>query len=93
MLLNDKRLEELCLSLGIPAAVFRGEEHASTLVHLAYRKHDSQRLSKLRDTVGKAVVTPFLEKAFPEMFWEPLFLCSPRGRMMVRRKTPVTVTY
>lgn len=36
----------------------------------------------------KHCLMPLMEQCFPEWFWETLFICSPRGKAMIRSKNP-----
>lgn len=88
--LEKAQREMLYGDLGIPARIFQGKTEGSyfnTMVESNLAMGHEKFLS-LREDFTKRIVRPLLEKQFPEWFWKPIFLCSPRGRLMVRREEP-----
>ncbi len=88
----NELIDDICRELGIPARIFRGEPDTSSPLWTTFAQFEAYQAEKLkawRDSFSQKVIDPLMEKAFPELYWEPLFLCSPRGRMMIRRKTPI----
>lgn len=90
----DDEVSTLCAALGVPRRVFigvdKGSESGSRSV--AFIRAEQARTDALRsrweDTIPKIV-----EKNLPELSWEPIFLCSPRGRLWKRRANPVRIVW
>ena len=88
----DEQIEQICASLGVPRRVFEGSSDPDFRAYFEAReKMYEWRDARIRAWAEKAtkhIVQQIVEKGFPELFWEPVFLCSPRGRMYRRRKEP-----
>lgn len=93
--MSPEIFDAIAKNLGVPQRVFAGASGDS--ISSALIEHDQRRIDKLRTFLEANVLQPMirkhLEKEFPEMFWEPIFLLSPRGRMMVRRKEPIKINW
>ena len=85
-------MDNLLAQLGIPKRIFEGEPR-STPYWEEYKKKLEARTLYLREVVVEPIMQTMVEKALPELFWEPLFLCSPRGFARVRREVPVKITW
>ena len=86
--MSSDPIDEICKQLGIPKQVFHGGTQSS--LSAEFESRANRRLRHLRDLIGPGIIQPLVEKAMPEMFWEPIFLCSPRGIMLQRRTTVIT---
>lgn len=85
-------IDDIISALGIPKRVFEGSSPASSMFIQDYIDHEELRLDRLRSQMSKTIIQPMLEANFPEMFWEVMHICSPRGRVL-RRKEPPTITW
>lgn len=82
-------LARITSGLGVPARIFHGEESGDLRSGYTERLlHSNAKFRTLQEDFTKTIVRPLLEKQFPDWFWKPIFLCSPRGRLMVRREEP-----
>lgn len=86
----NETLEVLAAQFGVPERVLRGE--ADPLLTSTMWKQQADKVEQQVRELVYAVVNPVIDKVvedhFPEWYWEPMFLCSPRGRLMKRRKEP-----
>lgn len=85
------RFNELAASMGVPRRILIGEPDAS-LASTAECEHHFRKLTEWRDALMSSLLPiqhRIMEQHFPELYWEPFFLCSPRGRVWIRRKTPI----
>lgn len=90
-------LNEIAKHLGIPPQIVAdGNMAASAPFYEEYDQRKRADLERWREQWQKSVIEPHLwkmcEQGLPELFWEPVFLLSPRGRMLKRRAEPLPLT-
>jgi hypothetical protein len=82
-------IDEICKQLGMPKRVFEGSERHD-LPSVQYLRELEAREAELKkrfqEGVTKPLVEKFLEQAFPERFWEVVYVFSPGTKLLRRRK-------
>ena len=86
--MSAEMIEAVCASLGVPPRIFEGSSYLPTLASAVLIADEIDRLASVRRLFTDKVIEPLMEQVFPELYWDTLFICSPRGRVMIRRKTP-----
>lgn len=88
--MTDDAVSNLCQALSIPWVVFNGDgAQAGLLENLVEMEKATARRAKtlLRDSVS-TLIMPVVRRVLEETSWQPMFMMSPRGRVMVRRFDP-----
>ena len=91
----DIGIETLCEQLGVPHRVFLGGGDFSLQSSQAaeWIQREEARIAKLREMMTTKIVTPLIEKQFPELFWELAFTMSPSIKVYKRRERTLEVTW
>jgi hypothetical protein len=89
--MSHEMIDAICAQLGIPKRVLSGEGGLYTPGTIM-KEEEEKRIETMRQHMTNKVIEPMakrmVEKYFPELYWDTLFLCSPNGSMMVKRKEP-----
>ena len=77
--------------LNVPKRILTGEASSSNAVEFVRR--ENARIDGLREQMTAKIVTPLLEKNFPELFWELAFMFSHCKVYKRRERPPFEITW